>query len=191
MSTLTPHPRCLAISHSSRTATDHWVISIGGEWEVSVLVDESRALYRQWGLGEAHSAWYNVNPRALYSAYRLGKDEGIWGTGVEQGDQTGSWYQVGGAFAVDAGGVVRWYVCVFVASHSFLLHSVVASFPILLVLPFSWSPFSDFLVRLFQPSSSSLPLIPFCASVSTPYPLFFSVLIGVPAVINLVHHLFS
>lgn len=84
------------------------MIEVGGEWEVEVLVDDGRALYAQWGLGEAGSAWYNMNPWALYSAYRLGRDEGIWGTAVEAGDTTGSRYQMGGAFAVDADGFVRW-----------------------------------------------------------------------------------
>ncbi|KAK0711318.1 hypothetical protein B0H67DRAFT_602120 [Lasiosphaeris hirsuta] len=79
-------------------------------WNVEVIVDEARELYAQWGLGTT-STWYAMSPWNLYSAYRLGKDEGIWG-----GDQTtrgavdasGTRWQMGGAFAMDAGGFVRW-----------------------------------------------------------------------------------
>ncbi|KAK3357296.1 hypothetical protein B0T25DRAFT_589604 [Lasiosphaeria hispida] len=105
-----PEIHCIAVSHSSRAATDAWVVAAGGEWNVEVVVDEARELYAQWGLG-ATSTWYAMSPWNLYSAYRLGKDEGIWG-----GDQTtrgavdasGTRWQMGGAFAVDAGGFVRW-----------------------------------------------------------------------------------
>jgi len=70
---------------------------------VEVIVDEQRKLYAQWGLGEA-GTWHEFNPKVMYSAYKLGRDEGIWGTE----EQTGSRWQVGGAFVVDSGGWVRW-----------------------------------------------------------------------------------
>ncbi|KAK0753457.1 hypothetical protein B0T18DRAFT_424013 [Schizothecium vesticola] len=103
-----PEIKCIAVSHSSRPATDKWVVLVGGEWDTTILVDESRALYRKWGLPESSSWLPAGGPLYLVHAYRLGKDEGIWGTGPIEGDATGTRAQMGGAFAMDAGGVVRW-----------------------------------------------------------------------------------
>ena len=102
----------MAVSHASARATEQWVVEVGGEWEVEVVVDEERELYRAWGLGET-GAWFEWNPRVWLTKYRIGRDEGIWGTGdlhpdhreVEEG---GTRWQLGGAFAVDASGFVRW-----------------------------------------------------------------------------------
>ncbi|KAK5664308.1 hypothetical protein OQA88_526 [Cercophora sp. LCS_1] len=103
LSTQHPHLQCIAVSHSPRPLAEQWIVDIGGEWEVEMVFDTERELYRQWGLGEG-STWYTMNPWTMWSMYRLGKDEGIWGT-EEKG---GSKWQMGGAFAVDAGGFVRW-----------------------------------------------------------------------------------
>jgi hypothetical protein len=40
----------------------------------------------------------------MMSAYRLGKDRGIWNRPTESGSR----WQAGGNFAVDAEGVVKW-----------------------------------------------------------------------------------
>jgi hypothetical protein len=45
-----------------------------------------------------------ANPWVLYSVYRLGQTEGIWNKPAESGSR----WQIGGAFAVDRGGIVRW-----------------------------------------------------------------------------------
>ncbi|KAK0646519.1 hypothetical protein B0T16DRAFT_328915 [Cercophora newfieldiana] len=90
-------------SSSCGTAGILWVVDVGGEWEVEVLVDEDRRMYRAWGLGEA-GAWHEFSPRVMVNAYKLGRDEGIWGTE----EQSGSRWQVGGCFGVDTGGWVRW-----------------------------------------------------------------------------------
>jgi len=103
LSSSRPALHCIAVSHSSREATDRWIPQVGGEWEVEVLVDEGRDLYSLWGLGIA-STWHVVNPVAAYSALDLGRREGIWNRPTESGSR----WQTGGAFAVDAQGVVRW-----------------------------------------------------------------------------------
>ena len=102
-STRHPELQCVAVSHSSQDATDKWVVELGGEWDVRVLVDYERDLYAAFGLGVA-STWHVMSPRALYATYRLGKDEGIWNRATESGTR----WQMGGAFAVDAAGYVRW-----------------------------------------------------------------------------------
>ncbi|KAK3295848.1 uncharacterized protein B0H64DRAFT_321598 [Chaetomium fimeti] len=79
------------------------IVQAGGEWEVQVLVDPQRALYHAWGLGLS-STWYAVNPLAMWHTWKLGTEEGIWNRSA----QSGSRWQIGGAFAVDADGVVRW-----------------------------------------------------------------------------------
>ncbi|CCC05892.1 unnamed protein product [Sordaria macrospora k-hell] len=130
-----PNLHFLAVSHSSPQDTDAWVIDVGGEWEADVIVDESRALYAQWGLGTT-STWYAYKPWALWNTYKLGVAEGIWGRkekpraasvgsnssddhsgdgkGMSVHERTGGTYssgsvwQMGGAFAVDRMGFVRW-----------------------------------------------------------------------------------
>ncbi|KAL2024478.1 hypothetical protein VTK56DRAFT_8289 [Thermocarpiscus australiensis] len=102
-STKHPEIRCAAVSQCSQADTDKWVVEVGGEWEVHVIVDEQRDLYAAWGLGLS-STWYTVNPWTLWSAYRLAKEEGIW----TRASETGTRWQIGGAFAVDANGIVRW-----------------------------------------------------------------------------------
>lgn len=94
---------CVAVSHSSREATERWVPQVGGAWQTEVIVDEHRDMYASWGLGIA-SVWHVMNPFALYSVYRLGTDEGIWNRPTESGSR----WQTSGAFAVDAAGIVRW-----------------------------------------------------------------------------------
>ncbi|KAK4189563.1 hypothetical protein QBC35DRAFT_513979 [Podospora australis] len=101
----TDHPeiRCVAVSQSSTQETDAWIIEVGGEWEVHVIVDESLDLFKLWGLGQT-STWYAYSPWTVWSAVKLGKEEGIW----NREQQTGSRFQQGGAFAVDSSGFVRW-----------------------------------------------------------------------------------
>lgn len=93
----------VAVSHSSAEATERWVVRVGGNWDVRVVVDEERELYAQWGLGVG-SAWHVLGPRALYGALRLGRGEGIWNRPTESGSR----WQTSGAFAIDASGTVRW-----------------------------------------------------------------------------------
>jgi hypothetical protein len=94
---------CVAVSHSSREATERWIPQVGGVWQTAVIVDENRDLYAKWGLGLS-STWHAFNPMALYSVYRLGADEGIWNRPTESGSR----WQKSGAFAVDEDGIVRW-----------------------------------------------------------------------------------
>lgn len=93
----------VAISHSDEQATEKWVIAVGGEWDTKVIVDQEREIYAQWGLGVS-SAWHVLNPWSMYSAYKLGKQQGIWNKPTESGSR----WQTSGSFAVDAEGVVRW-----------------------------------------------------------------------------------
>ncbi|KAK3997719.1 hypothetical protein QBC44DRAFT_71632 [Cladorrhinum sp. PSN332] len=103
-STHHPEIQCVAVSQSSLGETDNWIIQVGGEWQVHVIVDSHRDLFKRWGLGET-SAWYAINPWTLWKVYKLGTEEGIWN---RTGNETGSRWQKGGAFAIDASGLVRW-----------------------------------------------------------------------------------
>jgi hypothetical protein len=98
-----PEIRFIAVSHSTQDATDKWVVEVGGEWEVEVIVDTERDIYAHWGLG-ASTTWHAMNPWSMWSAYRLGKDEGIWNRATESGSR----WQTSGAFAIDDAGFVRW-----------------------------------------------------------------------------------
>lgn len=93
----------VAVSHSEAEATERWVVQVGGNWDVSVVIDHERELYAQWGLGVS-STWHVLNPMSLYRTVRLGKEEGIWNRPTESGTR----WQTSGAFAVGADGTVRW-----------------------------------------------------------------------------------
>lgn len=98
-----PGLHCIAVSHSSAEATERWIPQVGGVWSTDIVVDEDRDLYAQWGLGLGNT-WHISGPKVLYSVFRLGTDEGIWNRTTESGTR----WQVSGAFAVDEGGVVRY-----------------------------------------------------------------------------------
>lgn len=88
---------------------------------MQIVFDEDRALYAAWGLGLS-SVWYYFNPTTQGAAWRekgwLGSrvansvqrsgndgaqdDQAAWGPGL------GNKWQEGGAWAVDANGVVVW-----------------------------------------------------------------------------------
>ncbi|KAF1994614.1 hypothetical protein P154DRAFT_501641 [Amniculicola lignicola CBS 123094] len=99
-----PSIHFIAISHCTPAATDEWVKKLGGTWNVDVVVDETRELYALWGLGISN--WGHVlNPRNGYNQVMLGRKEGVWGGEVGEG---GNRWQVGGAYAVDERGIVKW-----------------------------------------------------------------------------------
>ncbi|KAI1082248.1 hypothetical protein F5B20DRAFT_532706 [Whalleya microplaca] len=93
----------IAVSHSSPEATEHWVIEVGGNWDVEVVVDYERELYAQWGLGISNT-WHVLSPVTLYNTIQLAKNEHIWNRPTESGNR----WQKAGAFAVDLEGVVKW-----------------------------------------------------------------------------------
>lgn len=98
-----PQIHCIAVSHSDEPATDDWVEHVGGAWETDVVVDEERDVYAAWGLGLS-SYWHAIGPFSIYNAVQLGKTEGIWNRTTESGTR----WQLSGAFATDRKGVVRW-----------------------------------------------------------------------------------
>ncbi|KAI0841705.1 hypothetical protein F5Y06DRAFT_197811 [Hypoxylon sp. FL0890] len=93
----------IAVSHSSPEATERWVVSVGGNWDVNVVVDYERELYAQWGLGVSNT-WHVFSPVTLYKTLKLAKDEHIF----NRNNESGSRWQTSGAFAVDVDGTVRW-----------------------------------------------------------------------------------
>jgi hypothetical protein len=98
-----PDVNFIAVSHSDAPSTDKWVISVGGTWEAEVIVDYEREIYAAWGLGIS-STWHVLNPWSLGAVYSLGKQEGIWNRPTESGSR----WQMGGSFAVDGKGKLRW-----------------------------------------------------------------------------------
>ncbi|TVY25713.1 hypothetical protein LHYA1_G006548 [Lachnellula hyalina] len=99
-----PRLNFIAVSHSSRKATDKWISSIGGAWAVTVVVDEEREVYASWGLGVS-TTYHLLNPWTQVAMHKLGKEEGIWAREV---DPSGNRWQVGGGWAMDEVGIVRW-----------------------------------------------------------------------------------
>ncbi|XDG01149.1 hypothetical protein ABKA04_000764 [Annulohypoxylon sp. FPYF3050] len=103
LSTQYPEVNFVAISHSSPEATERWVVHVGGNWEVNVVVDYERELYAQWGLGVSNT-WHVFSPVTLYNTLKLARDEHIW----NRPSESGSRWQTAGAFAIDQDGVVKW-----------------------------------------------------------------------------------
>ncbi|KAK4157104.1 hypothetical protein C8A00DRAFT_40470 [Chaetomidium leptoderma] len=100
------HPLSPGQARASRFSPTLWlslIVEVGGEWEVQVITDPRRELYHAWGLGLS-STWYAVNPLTMWHTWKLGAEEGIWNRSAESGSR----WQIGGAFAIDAGGFVRW-----------------------------------------------------------------------------------
>jgi hypothetical protein len=164
---------CIAVSQASREVTDLWVADIGGAWEVEIVADPERSLYARWGLG-LNTSWQMFNPRALYATYALGRDEGIWsrawgghkkvplpessststsatgsGSSAPGSSANGNKWQMGGAFAVDVAGGIRW-VHVPVASED-----IVDFNPVLEL--FGMQPLPSKTVRM-RPSPSPSPI---------------------------------
>ncbi|PQE25180.1 chitinase 3 protein [Rutstroemia sp. NJR-2017a BVV2] len=96
--------RFIAVSHSSRAATERWVQQVGGAWDISVVVDEDREIYSNWGLGVS-TTWHLLNPWTQWAMQKLGKEEGIWGREV---DPSGNRWVVGGCWATDGMGTIKW-----------------------------------------------------------------------------------
>ena len=67
-------------------------------------MDESRELYAQWGLSVS-TAYHLLNPWTQIQMRKLGTGEGIWARDI---GESGNRWQIGGAWAVDERGVVRW-----------------------------------------------------------------------------------
>ncbi|KAI1176321.1 hypothetical protein F4777DRAFT_547152 [Nemania sp. FL0916] len=103
LSTQHPNIHFVAVSHSSSEATERWVVNVGGNWDVSVVIDEERDLYALFGL-PLSSTWHVFSPMALYGTLQLGKAENIWNRPTESGSR----WQTAGAFAIDENGFVRW-----------------------------------------------------------------------------------
>lgn len=61
--------RCIAVSHSSATATKKWIDILGGSWNVEVVIDQDRAIYAAWGLGLG-SIWYMFNPTTQVQGWK-------------------------------------------------------------------------------------------------------------------------
>ncbi|KAG4429271.1 hypothetical protein IFR05_015246 [Cadophora sp. M221] len=99
-----PNLHCVAISHASKAATDKWVTQIGGAWAVKVVIDEEREVYASWGLGVS-TTYHLLNPWTQVAIRKLGTNENIWAREV---DPSANRWQVGGCWATDEMGSVRW-----------------------------------------------------------------------------------
>ncbi|KAM0277477.1 hypothetical protein ACHAQH_005755 [Verticillium albo-atrum] len=60
---------CVAVSHSSQTATQKWLDLLGGAWSVEMVIDEDRAIYAAWGLGLC-SVWHMFNPSSQVQGWK-------------------------------------------------------------------------------------------------------------------------
>lgn len=98
-----PNIHFIAVSHSNKASTDEWLEAVGGAGNVGIIVDAERTLYARWGLGV--SGWTHIfSVGTLATIYKLMREEGI----KNRPTTSGSRWQIGGAFAVDGQGNVKW-----------------------------------------------------------------------------------
>lgn len=93
----------MAVSHSDRDATSHWLQAVGGSGKVEVIVDHERNLYGAYGLGLS-SFWHPLNPWSMASVVRLGRSEQIWNRPTESGSR----WQTAGLFSIDQDGKIQY-----------------------------------------------------------------------------------
>lgn len=91
----------VAISHAPEQPTTAWCDACGGPGSVRLLSDEQRTLYAAWGLGLT-TAGHFLGRRSLAGVLHLAR------RGIRNRHPSGTRWQMAGAFAVDAQGVVRW-----------------------------------------------------------------------------------
>jgi len=96
----------VTVSHSDETSTEKWVVAVGGDWDVEVVVDAERELYLAWGLGVS-SFWHVLNPLSMWSAIQLSRKKGAEHF-VNRPTESGTRWQTSGSFAVDKDGLVQW-----------------------------------------------------------------------------------
>jgi hypothetical protein len=94
-----PNVEWIAVSQGTAAATDRWCEAIGGCGGVRVIVDPAR--FAAWGIGRS-SMGHFMGRRSLASVGRLARE------GIRNRHPSGSRWRPAAAFAVDAGGVVRW-----------------------------------------------------------------------------------
>ncbi len=101
------HVDFVVVSHSDEESTDKWLKALpqaGSEpSNVRVVVDHKLEIYAAWGLGPSSYA-HVLAPASMWSAWKLGRDEGI----DVRPTESGSRWQTSGTFAVDADGILRW-----------------------------------------------------------------------------------
>ena len=96
-----PEIRFVAVSHAPEPATSAWCRSVaGGPGRVELLIDEGRALYGEWGLGQGTIRHF-LGRRSLAEVARLSRQ------GIRNRHPVGTRWQTAGTFAVDTEGIVR------------------------------------------------------------------------------------
>lgn len=98
-----PDIDCVAVFHSSQSSIDKWLDAVGGAGPLKIIIDADRKTYAQWGLGVS-SFSHVLSPSALWSVYKLGKEERIWNRPTESGSR----WQKSGTFGVDREGIIKW-----------------------------------------------------------------------------------
>ncbi|KAJ7463420.1 hypothetical protein B0H11DRAFT_2152728 [Mycena galericulata] len=99
-----PDIRFVAVSQGDQGTTERWLDAIGGgAGGLEIVVDPDRDLFARWGLGLSTLSHF-LSFAGMWTAYRLGRDEGIWGRSTESGNR----WQTSGSFAVDGEGTVKW-----------------------------------------------------------------------------------
>lgn len=96
-----PSVTAVAVGHAPSTAATAWRSKLGGAQGIVCIDDPSRHLYSAWGLGLTDLGHFagGDSLRTLIS---------LAGQGIRNRHPSGTRWQRAGAFAIDAGGVVRW-----------------------------------------------------------------------------------
>ena len=93
-----PEIPVFVVSHGSQDATDQWLAKIGGAQGLIIIIDESRNLYREWGLGYSNVLHF-LGLRSLLGVVRL------WFFGIYNRPASGTRWQRSGIFLMENGHV--------------------------------------------------------------------------------------
>ncbi|MBV9847333.1 MAG: hypothetical protein JOZ47_20025 [Kutzneria sp.] len=91
----------VAVTHSSPARTRAWCDAVGGVGAVHAVADAGRTVYADWGVGLSDREHF-AGRASLAGVRRLLAE------GIHNRIASGSRWQRAAAFAVDAGGIVRW-----------------------------------------------------------------------------------
>lgn len=86
------------VSHGHSQAMQAWLSAIGGDDGLNVIIDESRSLYRAWGISVS-DVWHFLGWRSLLGVVRL------WFKGIRNRRASGTRWQKAGTFLVQNGSI--------------------------------------------------------------------------------------
>ena len=94
-----PDVTVFVVSHGDPASTHAWLDAIGGAGRIRLVIDPTRGLHGQWGVGYAR-LWHFAGPRSLLGVMRL------WTQGIHNRSASGTRWQRAATFLIGGDRVV-------------------------------------------------------------------------------------